>query len=77
MQLSNLEAMGERIKLLEKQNHLLLKFNHKLVEELEDKRLLIPYPKLNRRNSENNTQSMAAESESTPMKQIKKGANCP
>lgn len=47
-QLANLEAMGERIKLLEKQNELLLKYNHKLMEELGDKKIPIPYPKLSR-----------------------------
>jgi hypothetical protein len=48
-QLENLDAMGERIKLLEKQNELLVKYNHKLMEELGyTKSTLIPYPKLKR-----------------------------
>jgi hypothetical protein len=36
-QLENLDAMGEKIKLLEKQNELLVKFNHKLIDELCEK----------------------------------------
>ena len=47
-QLANLEAMGERINLLEKQNQLLIRYNNKLLEELGDLKPLIPYPKRNR-----------------------------
>lgn len=42
-QLSNLDALGHRIQLLEKQNELLLKYNHKLIEELSDRTPPIPY----------------------------------
>ncbi|MFM7023101.1 MAG: hypothetical protein ACKOXB_08995 [Flavobacteriales bacterium] len=43
-QLKHLDVLGERIKLLEKQNELLVKFNHKLIEELSDRTPVIPYP---------------------------------
>jgi hypothetical protein len=42
-QLANLEALGRRVQLLEKQNELLLKYNHKLIEELSDRKPPIPY----------------------------------
>ncbi len=72
-QLANLEAMGERIKLLEKQNELLLKFNHKLMEELGDKKIPIPYPKLSRIRQDNPSEFLAAESQERDIKQTKKG----
>lgn len=44
-QLENLDALGERVRLLQKQNELLVKMNHKLMEELSDARKEIkPYP---------------------------------
>lgn len=60
-QLANLEAMGERIKLLEKQNELLLKYNHRLMEELGDRKTLIPYPKLSRKRGSKEPLSLVAE----------------
>ena len=50
-QLANLEVLGEMIKLLEKQNELLVKYNHKLIEELSDRKPPIPYPKISRKKS--------------------------
>ncbi len=44
-QLAHLDVLGERIKLLEQQNELLLKFNHKLVKELSEQTPSIPYKK--------------------------------
>lgn len=45
-QLENLDALGERVKLLEKQNELLVKMNHKLAEQLSsEKKQIKPYPK--------------------------------
>lgn len=44
-QLENLDALGERVRLLQKQNELLVKMNHKLMEELSEERKQIkPYP---------------------------------
>lgn len=44
-QLENLDALSEQVKLLKKQNELLLKANHKLTEELSEERKTIkPYP---------------------------------
>jgi hypothetical protein len=42
-QLAYLEALGRRVQLLEKQNELLVKFNHKLIEELSDRTPPVPY----------------------------------
>lgn len=72
-QLSYLEVLGERVKLLEKQNELLLKFNHKLIEELGEKKVLVPYPKLSRIKQNNPSESLAAESQTDFIKQAKKG----
>ncbi|OFY17740.1 MAG: hypothetical protein A2W98_08545 [Bacteroidetes bacterium GWF2_33_38] len=45
-QLENLNALGEQIKLLEEQNLLLTKLNHKLMSLVSDKhKEPIPYPK--------------------------------
>ncbi len=60
-QLANLEVLGERIKLLEKQNELLVKYNHKLIEELSDRKPPIPYPKLSRKKISQEIQNLAAE----------------
>lgn len=49
-QLENLDALGERVRLLQKQNELLMKMNHKLMEELSEERKEIkPYPKASNR----------------------------
>ena len=42
-QLAYIEALGRRVQLLEKQNELLVKFNHKLIEELSDRTPPVPY----------------------------------
>lgn len=43
-QLENLDALGEQVNLLKKQNELLVKMNHKLIEDLrEAKAILKPY----------------------------------
>lgn len=48
-QLQNLDALSERVRLLELQNELLVKMNHKLTEELsEEKKEIKPYPKMKR-----------------------------
>ena len=73
-QLENLDAMGEKIKLLEKQNELLLKLNHKLKEELSEQKRCIPYPKVSCKRNKDQPQRLAAESQVTPLKQTKKGA---
>ena len=45
-QLENLDALGEQVNLLKKQNELLLKMNHKLTEELSEERKMVrPYPR--------------------------------
>jgi len=36
-QLENLNVQGEHIDILKKQNELLVRFNHKLIDELSDK----------------------------------------
>lgn len=36
-QLENLNVQGEHIDLIKKQNELLVKYNHKLIDELSDK----------------------------------------
>lgn len=49
-QLQNLDALGEQVNLLKKQNELLAKMNHKLIEELsEEKKRIIQYPKQKRK----------------------------
>ncbi|HRE73690.1 MAG TPA: hypothetical protein PK637_00665 [Flavobacteriales bacterium] len=53
-QLGNLDALGEQVKLLKKQNELLLKYNHKLIEELSDRTPPIPY-KINRKKTSKDT----------------------
>lgn len=73
-QLENLDAMGEKIKLLEKQNELLMKLNNKLKEELSEQTPCIPYHKVSRKRDGNPSQRLAAESQVTPLKQTKKGA---
>jgi hypothetical protein len=50
-QLPHLEVLGERIRLLEEQNELLLKYNHKLIEVLSDRKPPIPYPKYSRKKA--------------------------
>lgn len=37
VQLQNLNTQGEHIRLIKEQNELLLKYNHKLIDELSDK----------------------------------------
>lgn len=37
VQLDNLNAQGEHIRLIKEQNELLVKYNHKLIDELSDK----------------------------------------
>ena len=37
IQLENLNAQGEHIQLIKEQNKLLVKYNHKLIDELSDK----------------------------------------
>lgn len=50
-QLQNLDALGEQVNLLKKQNELLIKMNHKLIEELsEEKKKITPYPKQKRKS---------------------------
>jgi hypothetical protein len=45
IQLENLNAQGEHIQLIKEQNELLVKFNHKLIDEMTDKtKEPIPYP---------------------------------
>jgi hypothetical protein len=43
-QLQNLDALRRQVQLLEKQNELLIKYNHKLIEELSDQTPPVPYP---------------------------------
>lgn len=52
-QLAYLEVLGRRVQLLEKQNELLLKLNHKLIEELSDRKPPIPYVKLSKKALDN------------------------
>lgn len=59
-QLANLEVLGERIRLLEKQNELLVKYNHKLIEELSEQKPPMPYPKLSRKKKSSQIQNLAA-----------------
>ena len=52
IQLENLNAQGEHIRLIKEQNELLLKHNHKLIGELSDKlEELKPYPVTKRKKS--------------------------
>lgn len=60
-QLENLEAMGEKIRLLEKQNELLLRQNLKLKEELGDIKPIVPYPKMVRKRNSGTSPNIAAE----------------
>jgi hypothetical protein len=67
-QLSYLEVLGEKVKLLEKQNGLLLKYNNKLMEELGETEVLVPYPKLGRNRRNDRQETLAAESQVKPKK---------
>jgi len=52
IQLENLNAQGEYIRLIKEQNTLLIKYNHKLVEKLSDKvKEPKPYPILKKKKS--------------------------
>ena len=52
-QLENLNALGEHIRLIKEQNSLLLKYNHKLIEQLSDKdKEPKPYPITKKKNHE-------------------------
>lgn len=53
--------MGRRIQLLEKQNELLLKYNHKLIEELSDRKPPIPYKISRKKTSKKAWEDLAAE----------------
>lgn len=59
-QLANLEAFGRRIQLLEKQNELLVKYNHKLAEALCDRQPPVPYSIKNNRKPKGNPPALAA-----------------
>lgn len=59
-QLEYLEALGRRIQLLEKQNELLVKYNHKLMEELGHQKPPIPYA-IKRKMSEETITNLAAD----------------
>ena len=51
-QLENLNAQGEHIELIKEQNELLVKYNHKLIDELSDKtKEPKPYPIPKRKKS--------------------------
>lgn len=51
-QLENLNAQGEHIRLIKEQNELLLKHNHKLIEELSERvEEPKPYPIIKRKKS--------------------------
>jgi len=51
-QLENLNAQGKHIQLIKEQNELLLKYNHKLIDEMTDKtNEPIPYPIPKRKKS--------------------------
>jgi hypothetical protein len=60
-QLAYLEALGRRVQLLEKQNELLLKYNHKLIEELSDRTPPIPYKISRKKTSKDTWNGLAAE----------------
>ena len=52
IQLENLNAQGEHIDLLKEQNELLVKYNHKLIDEMTDKtKEPKPYPIPKRKKS--------------------------
>ena len=52
IQLENLNVQGEHIQLIKKQNELLVKYNHKLIDELSDKaKEPKPYPIPKRKKS--------------------------
>ena len=52
IQLENLNAQGEHIQLIKEQNELLVKYNHKLIDELSDKaKEPKPYPIPKRKKS--------------------------
>ena len=67
-QLSYLEVLGEKVKLLEKQNGLLLKQNNKLMEELGETKVIIPYPKLVRKRINNPPKTLVAETQAKTKK---------
>jgi hypothetical protein len=55
IQLENLNAQGEHIDLLKEQNELLIKYNHKLIDELSDKtKEPKPYPIPKRKKTNSN-----------------------
>ncbi|MBS1634302.1 MAG: hypothetical protein JST26_00170 [Bacteroidetes bacterium] len=60
-QLAYLEVLGRRVQLLEKQNELLLKYNHKLIEELGDRTPPIPYKISRKKTSKDTWDGLAAE----------------
>ncbi len=50
IQLANLDSLGEQNRLLKEQNELLVKLNHKIIEEVcEDKKKIVPYPNLRKK----------------------------
>ena len=52
IQLENLNAQGEHIQLIKEQNELLVKYNHKLIDEMTDKtKEPKPYPIPKRKKS--------------------------
>lgn len=59
-QLAYLEVLGRRVELLEKQNELLVKFNHKLMDELSDRKPPVPYV-IKRKTSKRTITSLAAD----------------
>lgn len=59
-QLQYLEVLGRRIQLLERQNEFLVKFNHKLVEELSDRKPPVPYV-IKRTTNRKTLENLAAE----------------
>lgn len=55
VQLENLNAQGEHIELIKEQNELLVKYNHKLIDELSDKtKEPKPYPVPKRKKTNSN-----------------------
>lgn len=59
-QLAYLEALGRRVQLLERQNELLVKYNHKLVEALSDRKPPVPYV-IKRKTSKKTIENLAAD----------------
>jgi hypothetical protein len=59
-QLDYLEVLGRRIQLLERQNELLVKFNHRICEALSDQKPPVPYA-IKRKTSKRTIKSLAAE----------------